>query len=327
MEVTNPTNLALAITLPTLALADYEGLMAWADRTEKNYAGLVILEEQVAGTKTEMTELRRIAKQLDTSRIAAVKQVSAPIKDFEDKIKAVASRFNGIADRLGEQVKGYEERAREEKRQEVLFAIETLTTEAGYPGLEIPVQDSWLNKTQKPKQTAADIQAFIMRHIQAEKAATELAQAKQDRASSIEDACATQASAFGFSIPASTFLRLQSLETPLADARAEILRTYEAKAEAMQRVQNTAKAPAHAPPLDAFGRTPLAPQAAPAPQAPLGFRKGMTIHLEYEAHREAEVLAALAHLQGLCTDYVRHAKPLASSYGQPAAQRPVQRPY
>lgn len=314
----NPTELALAITPPTMELANYDALVEWASKVEENYAGLVVLEEHIPATKADMAELRRIAKQLDASRIAAVKQVSGPIKDFEAKIKSVAERFLGIADGLGAQVKNYEERAREEKRQQVLFAIETLTAEAGYPGLKIEVRESWLNKTAKPKQTAAEIQALILEHVQAEKAALALEQAKKDRAAFIERECTVQAGAYGFALQPSEFLALNSLEVGFDTVQERITAAYDAKARAMQAAN---VAPVQRPPVQPA--VPITQLVAPAPSGLPKF-KGRTIHIEYDERREGEVMLALRHLESLCVEFVHHGK--ETVHQAPAqAQQPAQR--
>jgi hypothetical protein len=295
MKATNPTDLDLSFTLPAVQGFDYAGLKAWAEGIKAKYADVVVMEDQVVGTKAEMAELNRIKKQLDAARIQAVKKVSEPIKDFEAQVKEVCGIFQETYDFLGGQVKNYEERAREEKRAEVLFAIQTLTAEAGYPGLEVPVQDSWLNKSQKPSQTAADIQAFILRHTQAEKAAAAAEQAKRDRAAYIELKCQSLAAQHGVSLQPSYFLGMNNLALSSADVD-----------EHMERVfTTTAAARASAPPVP-----PTAPVAAPAPQAqpspaqaplaqPQGTlaRKTLTVVLEFSAAKEAEVNMALRHLE------------------------------
>jgi len=229
MEATNPTDLNLSFTPPAIQGFDYTGLKTWAEGIKARYADVVVMEDQVTGTKAEMAELNRIKKQLDAARIAAVKKVSEPIKEFEAQVKEVCGIFQATYDFLGDQVNNYEQRAREQKRTEVLFAIETLTAEAGYPGLAIPVQDSWLNKTQKPKATADAIKAIIADHIKAEKDAAALEHAKQDRAVAIEQQCAALAQGYGFALPVSQFLKLHDLSLALVDVHESITAAYRAK--------------------------------------------------------------------------------------------------
>ncbi len=299
MKPTNPTNLDLSFTLPVVKGFDYAGLKAWAEGIKSKYADVVVMEDQIIETKAEMAELNRIKKQLDTARIAAVRKVSEPIRDFEAQVKEVCAIFDATYAYLGDPVKGYEERAREEKRQEVLFAIQTLTAEAGYPGLEIPVQDSWLNKSQKPKQTAADIQAFILRHVQAEHAAAAAEQAKQDRAVAIESQNAALAQGYGFTIPVSQFLPLFTMDVALVDVNERMTSAYRLKAEANARAN---VAPVAAPAAQ------VQPTPAPAPlDQPQGTpsRKGLTLSLVYDLAREGEINMVIRHLEALCFSLTR----------------------
>jgi len=322
MTTTNPTNLDLSFTLPAVQGFDYAGLKAWAEGIKAKYANVVVMEDQVIGTKAEMAELNRIKKQLDAARIAAVKKVSEPIRDFEAQVKEVCAIFDATYAYLGGQVKNYEDRAREEKRQEVLFAIQTLTAEAGYPGLEIPVQDSWLNKIQKPKQTAADIQAFILRHVQAEQAAAAAEQAKQDRAVAIEGQNAALAQGYGFTLPMSQFLNLLDLAVTLEAANEHMTAAYRLKAEA-NACANVAPVPpttAVQAPLDAFGRrTMVEPlpliRASDVPTV----REGLTIHVEYDTANILAVREALAQLEACCLNFMWHKKPLADAPPQAQA--------
>lgn len=327
MEATNPTDLNLSFTPPAIQGFDYAGLKTWAEGIRAKYADVVVMEDQVTGTKAEMAELNRIKKQLDASRIAAVKKVSEPIKEFEAQVKEVCGIFQATYDFLGEQVNNYEQRAREQKRTEVLFAIETLTAEAGYPGLAIPVQDSWLNKTQKPKATAAEIGNIILAHVKAEKDAAALEQAKQDRAVSIEQQCAALAQGYGFALPVSQFLKLHDLSLALVDVHESITAAYRAKADQMAR-ENVA--PVVAPAAQA---APMQTAPAPsghmmsmqqgAPAAPV--LKNITVALRFDPARENDINMALRHLEGLGVSVVRVAGPCETREIIPQTTAPVQR--
>lgn len=325
MTTANPTDLNLSFTPPSIQGFDYAALEAWALGIAEQYQGLVVTEDQVVSIKSEMAHLNAIKKKLDDSRKEAVKVVSAPIEEFKAQIKAVCAIFDNTYTALSEQVKNHEERAREIKRTEVLFAIETLTAEAGYPGLEIPVQDSWLNKTQKPKATADAIKAIIADHIKAEKDAAALEQAKQDRAVAIEQQCAALAQGYGFALPVSQFLKLHDLSLALVDVHESITAAYRAKADQMAR-ENVAPVPASA------AAAAPAPQAAPMQtQAPLAapavspVQKNITVSLRFDPARENDINMALRHLEGLGVSVVRVAGPYETREIIPQTTAPVQR--
>lgn len=316
---TNPTELDLQTTLPAIQF-DYAGLKAWAQGIAEKYAGVVVTEDQIIGTKAEMAELNRIKKQLDAARIAAVKKVSEPIRDFEAQVKEVCGIFQETYDFLGGQVKNYEERAREEKRQQVQFMIEAVTAEQGYPGLAIPIQDSWLAKSKPMKTVKAEVEAIILAHIKAERDKAALEQAKQDRAALIEKCCEVESSRFGVRIVPSEFLALNNLELPMAEVEARIARAFDLKAQA---VREQAMAPAPQPATAPAGHMMTMQEGATAP-GPV--RKTMHLVLEYDSAREGDVLQAVRHLEGLCLRLTRGAGTSTSSFVPSSQQQPPARP-
>lgn len=314
-DTTPITDLGLSATLPTIGW-DAERLRAFALSIKERYTGLVVTEDEIAKTKHEMAELNRLKKQVDDARKETVRRVSAPIKDFEGQVKDVTAIFDEVYRFLGEQVKAFEDAAREQKRQQVAFLIEATTAEAGYPGLSIPIQDAWLNKSKPMKAVKAEVEAIILAHIKAEREAAQLEQAKKDRAVAIEEYCANCAVSFGFNIPASRFLRCNDLEMPLADVHAQIIRAYELQAETMRKANVAPVQTAQQPVPSAI--PPAGPAMAPEP------RKRLTVSLEFEPAREGEINQALRHLGTLCTAFTR-----SVPCPQPMSQRAprVSRPY
>ncbi len=284
-------------TLPAISF-NAEELEAWVRAIVANYEGLVVTEDMVPAIKSEMAGLNKVRDRLEAARKEAVRRVSAPIREFEDRIKAVTAIIVEARAGLDAQVKAFEELQRADKRREVQFLITATLDEHGLPGLDIPIQDGWLNKTKPLKTIKAEVEAIILRHIQQERERAALEQARQDRAVAIEQKVEALAEIYGFSLPASSFLRLQDLQVPLAEALTQIEQAYSARAQAM-RIDPAA--PAATPPRSAHVLQPVVPTAAPG--RPL--RKTLTITLEYDAMREPAVLASLRHLESLCASFTR----------------------
>ncbi len=286
--------LQLQSTPATLGF-NFTELMEWATGITADYEGLVVTEDMVPGIKSEMAGLNKMKAQLDSARKQAVRQVSEPIRQFEARIKEVCAVFDAAYAALATQVKGVEERQREEKRREVLFLIADTVDEHGVPGLEVAVQDSWLNKSKPLKAIKAEVESIILRHLQEERERAALEQAKQDRAVAIEQMVAAQGQAYGFALPASDFLRLHDLQIPLTDVHAEIEKVFAARAQFARHAASASPVPAVA--VQA-ARPSASSVVSGRPQ-----RKTLTIQIEYDAMREPAVQQTLRHLKGMCASF------------------------
>lgn len=321
-EHTPHTDLNVATTLPSVEW-DHERLKSFALAIKERYTGLVVTEEEIAQTKHEMAEINRLKKQVDDARKEAVRRVSEPIKAFEGQVKEVCGIFDELYRFLGDQVKAFEDAAREQKRQEVQFLIAAVTAEQGYPGLSIPIQDAWLNKSKPMKAVKAEVESIILAHVKAEKDAAALEQAKQDRAALIEKCCEIESSRFGVRIVPSEFLALNNLELPMAEVETRIARAFELKAQA---IREQAMAPAQPAPATAPAGNMMAMQEGAVAAGPV--RKAIHLALEYDAAREGDILQAVRHLESLCLRLTRGAVTSAPAFATSSDQsqaRPVRR--
>lgn len=290
----NIEKLGIKTDLPALSF-DYEGLKSWAKDIADRYDGLVVQEDDIAGIKSEMAGLNKLKKKLDDARKETVRQVSVPIKEFEGQIKEVCGIFTDTYAFLGDQVKAFEERAREEKRQQVQFLIDATKNEHQMQDMDIPIEPSWLNKSKPMKAVKAEVEAIILAQIKAERERRELEQAKKDRAASIEQICATLSKSHGFTIQPSQFLRLHDLSIPLEEVNTQIANAYEARAKT--EASKSQQTPVQQPPAER--------PAAPAPTSPTTSHtkedRQHTVLLEvtYSDSQAGEVEAAMRSLQAV----------------------------
>lgn len=291
-----------AVNLPSIGF-NFEELKAWAQGITERYAGLVVREEDVAGIKSEMAGLNKLKASLEQARKETVRKVSEPIKAFEGQIKEVVGIFEQAYAFLGGQVKAYEDQAREQKRGEVQVIIDSVLYDNKLTGLEIPIQDAWLNKTKPLKVVKAEVESIVLAHQRELREKAELEQARQDRAVAIEEKGKTMAAAYGFELPVSSFLRLQDLQTPLAEVHTQIEAAYATKAAANQRANAAQPAqPVQPEVLPTAPRPPRAPSARPMSMSPA---RALTLDITYDPAREMEVLAHVRHLETLCITLTR----------------------
>ena len=297
--------------LPVLAF-NFEQLKTWATDLAERYASIVVTEEAVADVKRDMAELNKAKKAVDDARKEAVKRVSDPIRTFENQIKEVCGIFDNAYSKLAEQVKTFEDAQREEKRNTVLELIGQCFADAfgargDWPEFEIPVQEKWLNKTTTLKSIREDVAAIIQRHIEEAQRKAALEQAQKDRAIAIENHVRALNDKHGLNIPVARFLAVgcnpaQPLEETLNGINAVF--NHEVAQKAARELAKGG-APKVGWPTPAAIPTPVeqtAPKAEQtAPQAQQ--TRAMSIVLEYDIAKEAQVKACLETLKPLCVNY------------------------
>jgi len=294
--------------LPVLAF-NFDQLKSWATELAERYANIVVTEEAIADVKRDMAELNKAKKAVDDARKEAVRRVSDPIRTFEGQIKEVCGIFDTAYAKLGNQVKAFEDAQREEKRNKVLELIGQCFADAfgahgDWPDFEIPVQEKWLNKTTSLKTVREDVAAIIQRHIEEAQRKAALEQAQKDRAVAIENHVRALNDKHGLNIPVARFLALgcnptQSLEDTLSGINA----VFTAEAEKKARQEQAANAAPAGWPTPPSRQQPAEQKPASVEQTSPAQTRAMSIVLEYDVAKEAQVKACLETLKTLCVNY------------------------
>lgn len=286
---------ALQFTPPVIVL-NFEELEVRISEITDQYQGLVVRDEDVPSIKSELAALNSLARQLSDARKEAVARVAEPIREFEERVKAMEKQILGTRALMDEQVKAHIKRERDGKRHAVQVMVDALVDEHGLTGsLVIPMQESWLNKTAKDKQIMAEILAMILKHKkeQEEKAAFE--QAKIDRAIAIENHNKALASGHDYALPLSGFMALHSLEIPLDEA---LKRIDEAYAAENKRIAQNAIAVNSAPTVTTLHFTDM--PEIPVPKAVTKPVKGMTITATYSPENGPAITELYRQLKMYC---------------------------
>lgn len=303
----NTPKLDISPTLPVLSF-NFDQLKAWATALTERYENLVVTEDAVADVKRDMAELNKTKKAIDDARKEAVRQVSEPIRSFEAQIKEVCGIFDSAYAALSTQVKRFEDQQREEKRVKVKEIIDQLL--ADMPDLHdgkrlcISMEERWLNKTTSLKSVREDVQAIIQKAIENDRREVELEQARKDRAMAIESHVKNLNARYGTEKPISYFLSGENRYMNPVFPLEEILKELDEKFAADMRYRE-AQAKKSAPVSATPTPVPAAEQAAPATEQPVSPQKtrAMSIVLEYDADKEALVLACIERLKEVCISF------------------------
>lgn len=229
-------------TLPVIT-CDYESLKNWAQGITAKYKGLLVTENQIPEIKKDMAELNKIKAKIERARIDAVKSISAPIKEFEAQIKSVVGIFEDTYTELGNQIKDYENAAREEKRGKIQEIIDEQVALAIAKNLDmrdiisISVNEKWLNKSASLKTIGEEITQSIKAQIAAELEKRRREKAQDERRLLIENAVNAAIDKYAISMSISQFMTAQfiNLEVDAADVLQAIEDAAQVKKKLLER--------------------------------------------------------------------------------------------
>ena len=138
------------------------GLLSWnfkeinesVDAITKRFDGTVYTDEMIADAKKDKASLNKLAKEINAKKVAVKKEYSKPYDLFEKQVKEVIAKINNVSDQIDEQVKDYEARQKEEKKQIISAYWNSLETGIGIDEVFDP---GWLNKTCTEKLWKTDL--------------------------------------------------------------------------------------------------------------------------------------------------------------------------
>lgn len=288
---------ALQFTPPVLSM-NFEELESKVREITDTYTGLIVQEEDVPSIKNEMAGLNKLAAQLADARKDAVSRVSGPIRDFEERVKGLEIMIKDTRSLLDEQVKAHIERERDSRRASVQLVIDVHKSEHGCKDLEIPIQESWLNKTAKDRVISDSILAIILDYKRQVEAAANLEQAKKDRVVALENHNAAMAQAHGYALSFSRFAHLQGLDISLPEALNALSDIYSAEEERLAEMERMKAEPVAPAPEPHFTDPPK--RETPAAVEVQRVQKAMNICATYSAENGSAIQALYRQIKALC---------------------------
>lgn len=148
------------ITFPEVIEFNFEELKQEITERASAYVNLVYTEEQIQDAKKDRANLNKFVKALSDERIKIKKDCLKPYEDFETKIKELDKIVNAAISNIDAQVKGYEEKLRQEKKDKI---IELFASKNTYEFLSFDhVADAkWLNASTSMKSIEEAIDARL----------------------------------------------------------------------------------------------------------------------------------------------------------------------
>lgn len=296
----------LAVTATPLVINwNRDAVSALLDAVLEQYEGLAVREEDVPAIKSEMAGLNKLRDRLDDARKEITRRIAGPLDAFNDEARTLVARVVEVRAGLDAQVKEFEKRDREGRRASVQFVIDSLKNGEDVPELDIPIKESWLNKSIKAAQLHAEIQNLILKHKRDKAAAEQLERVKADRATMVEAALKAKAEEYGFSLPMGKFAPCLSLDITGEEAASVIAQTFAAEASLRERqardkgtreaaVEEARQAVPTPAPAASFIEEDDFPTAPPVSTI-------LILSVTYEPARELAVQDLLAQLRSVAT--------------------------
>ncbi len=144
--------------VPAEVVSNIDDLKNFMEIVKQKYEGWIITEDDIDIAKSERTKLNKLEKKISGERKKIQKKANADIETLIENLKTYEKEVKGISNFIGEQLKGYDEKIREEKKVEVQKKINNIFTRN--PGLKIFLEwnDKWLDKSFTFKKIENEVQ-------------------------------------------------------------------------------------------------------------------------------------------------------------------------
>ena len=144
--------------VPAKVISNIDDLKNFMEIVRQKYKGWIVTEDDIDIAKSERTNLNKLEKIISSERKKIQKKANADIETLIENLKTYEKEVKGISNFIGEQLKGYDENIREEKKVEVQKKINNIFTRN--PGLKIFLEcnDKWLDKSFTFKKIENEVQ-------------------------------------------------------------------------------------------------------------------------------------------------------------------------
>ncbi len=144
--------------VPAKVSSNIDDLKNFMKIVKQKYEGWIVTEDDIDIAKSERTKLNKLEKKISDERKKIQKKANADIETLIENLKTYEKEVKGISNFIGEQLKGYDEKIREEKKIEVQKKINNIFTKN--PGLKIFLEwnDKWLDKSFTFKKIENEVQ-------------------------------------------------------------------------------------------------------------------------------------------------------------------------
>lgn len=149
--------------LPEKLTFNYEELKHELTEKVEMYKTLVYTDEQIKDAKSDRASLNKLKTALNDERIKREREYMRPFAEFKEKVNEIIKIIDEPIAMIDVQVKGYEEKKKEEKRIKIesFIADVELSNAEKLQGIKIPCDVKWLNASVSMKSIEDSIHQFV----------------------------------------------------------------------------------------------------------------------------------------------------------------------
>lgn len=145
-ELTTDIQFSVDFKPSEIKINNEEQLEKMVNSAVAHYSSLVFTDDNITEAKEARTDLNKVIRQLDDERKAIKKEYSAPLTEFEKKIKSHVDRMNSVISDIRIGIDDFEAREKQIRFEKINALIAEMSPNYEISTDEIILQDKWLNK-------------------------------------------------------------------------------------------------------------------------------------------------------------------------------------
>lgn len=148
------------VAIPEKIAFNYDELKQELSDKVKLYETLVYTDDQIKNAKADRADLNRLKKAMNDERIRREKEYMQPFNAFKAQINEIIGIINKPVALIDKQIKEYEERQRQEKKNEIDLLFSTYL-HPEWLNLSQIWEDRWLNASVSMKKVCEELNGRI----------------------------------------------------------------------------------------------------------------------------------------------------------------------
>lgn len=140
---------------------EYQSLKDKVDQINDEFSQYEVTPDNMKSAKATRAQLNKLKKALNDRKISIVNAIDQPVNQFKGQIKELTDSINQTSTRIGDQIKAYEDRAKQQKAMSLRRDIEKRCQAVGVDSNRIEENPKWFNQTASYAVFENEVQAQI----------------------------------------------------------------------------------------------------------------------------------------------------------------------